>query len=280
MGIASQVLLMRYMAVASTTLLFYEYAISFGEEVDIIWPSQLSVTKIIFLLNRYPPFATAATATFIIVTDSDFLHCKLVFMVGGVLTLVGYISAEATLYLRSYALWNTTRYMAYVLCTIVFLEVSGTVYVTTRFLISFSPSPIHIFPTGCELLAPNRIEWVALSILLLSETFTLLLLVIKRSVHSRLDGSVSTLLRTMLKDGVLYFVGVLAGTIANLLCLLLAPQTFNTFLLIPQSLLHSILCNRLLLSIRSVDRDTSGRSPYLSRSSGRPQLTSIVFCDE
>jgi len=75
MGIASQVLLMRYMAVASTTLLFYEYAISFGEEVDIIWPSQLSVTKIIFLLNRYPPFATAATATFIIVTDSDFLVC-------------------------------------------------------------------------------------------------------------------------------------------------------------------------------------------------------------
>ncbi|KLO17230.1 hypothetical protein SCHPADRAFT_178390 [Schizopora paradoxa] len=265
--IGSQIMIMQYMAVVTTSLLFYEYIISFSEEVNLIWPSRLSIGKIIFLLNRYPPFITAGTASFIIVSDVDFPHCKAFFVLGGASTLAGYIFAEATLFLRSHALWSTGRVMPYVIWTVYFLGVPGSIYITTRFLISFTPSPIHIFPTGCELLAPNKIEWVGLSILLVTETFALSLLVIKRSIHSRRNGSVSNLLRTMHTDGVLYFIGVL-----------------DTALLMPQSILHSILCNRLLLSVRTADiRDEQASydtSEVECFSSGRPQLTSFVSYDE
>ncbi|KAG8958265.1 hypothetical protein FRC03_009298 [Tulasnella sp. 419] len=43
----------RYTTIAGATLLFYDHALTFGDEIRLIWPARLSLVKVLFLINRY-----------------------------------------------------------------------------------------------------------------------------------------------------------------------------------------------------------------------------------
>lgn len=46
--------------VASVALFVYDYAITFGMEVELIWMSPWNVMKILYLIQRYMPFVDSA----------------------------------------------------------------------------------------------------------------------------------------------------------------------------------------------------------------------------
>ena len=41
-------------------LLFYDYLLTFGDEVNCVWRRRLSTATVIYLLMRYPPFLSQA----------------------------------------------------------------------------------------------------------------------------------------------------------------------------------------------------------------------------
>jgi len=150
------------------------------------------------------------------------------------------------LFMRTYAIWDRKRSVLILLTGGLGTAIVVTMYLTLRYFASTTPAGVHLFHQGCLLIFPNRIEWVSLVILFCCETIALSLLLVKRLTKFRH----SALMHLIFKDGVLYYLCIVAVTIANLLVLLIASSTLDTFLLIPQSILHSILCNRLLLRIR------------------------------
>ncbi|EKM82036.1 hypothetical protein AGABI1DRAFT_126386 [Agaricus bisporus var. burnettii JB137-S8] len=56
-------------------------------------------------------------------------------------------------------------------------------------------------------------------------------------------------IKQMYKDGLLYYVLVLAVSIANVLVAALAPRPLANWLATPQRVIHSVLCNKVLLQI-------------------------------
>jgi len=266
-------MIVRYTSVATVVLAVYEYSITIDQEITLFWKSRLSVIKILFFLNRYSAIVTALIGTYVLILDIDYENCKRIFTVGGVLTCCAYIWAECILYVRAYAVWGGDRSVFAFLVTTLTAGTIGSYYVTAVFLRSTSSSDIHLFQSGCSLTFPDRIEWIALVILVCAETIALSLLLLKALVYYR-DTTSSILIR-MYRDGIPCYVAILASTIANLLVLCLASSILDSFLLIPQAVLHSIICSRLLMRIRGVYGATvvdGHQSPCFSTEDGPEEI--------
>ncbi|KAI5116555.1 hypothetical protein M0805_000466 [Coniferiporia weirii] len=217
--IATDVMIVRYTTIATLCLVVYDYLVSLEEEIRLVWPSKLSFAKLVFLLNRYLPFSTAISATY------------------------------AILFLRAYAVWGKSPIVYWLLIFIFLGEAAGAYYTTALFISSVIPSTeIRLFSSGCLLTFPSRVDWISLVILIFSETFTLTMLLIRGFGHFRYSRS--TVVRTLYKDGVFYYVTVLAVTVANFVVMRTASSFLCSFLFNTQGAIHNILCTRLLLRIR------------------------------
>ncbi|TDL25239.1 hypothetical protein BD410DRAFT_632792 [Rickenella mellea] len=84
----------------------------------------------------------------------------------------------------------------------------------------------------------------------------------------------SPLMTTICHDGLLYFACILATTIANLIVIAHAPEELNASLIEVQRVLHSALCSRVLLNIRSA-YETQKR-----RCSGEDSMPNVEFMEQ
>ncbi|KAF9005237.1 hypothetical protein BDQ17DRAFT_1354096 [Cyathus striatus] len=135
---------------------------------------------------------------------------------------------------------------------------------------------------GCRLVSTSPIIIVAYILLVMSETTMAVLTGVKAYRHLR--HSSSPWVVRLYREGLLFYVYLLIISLANVLVPVLAPRMFANWLASPQRVLHSVLCNRVLLLIlkqRSaanmttrypVTRDPIGTRP------GMPMFTS--FADE
>ncbi|THH09098.1 hypothetical protein EW145_g2243 [Phellinidium pouzarii] len=223
--------------IATYALLTYDYLLTFSEEKRLVWSSRLSIVKIAFTLNRYLPFVTLPTVfLFADPTMQDIcFHATRAF---SSLNLASYFIAEFILYFRAYAVWGGDRKLSIILLGGYMALLASSGYFATRFI-------WNIKAAGCTLTFNGQLDWPAYIALLVSETFAMVVLISKA-----LEGSVSVTMKRIVADGVVYYLLTLASTITNILVLRLASPTLCNFLLATQAVLHSIICNHLLLRIR------------------------------
>ncbi|TFK35846.1 hypothetical protein BDQ12DRAFT_687662 [Crucibulum laeve] len=134
---------------------------------------------------------------------------------------------------------------------------------------------------GCRLGAASPIIIVAYVLLVLSETTMAILTGIKAYKHLR--HSQSPWVIQLYKDGLLFYVYLLAISLANVLVPILAPRIFANWLATPQRVLHSVLCNRVLLLIlrqRSASNMTTRLPMRPGGSSSRPQTPIFTSFDD
>jgi len=179
--------------------------------------------------------------------------------------------------IRVYALWGCKTSMFVVLSMLKSTLLAGSIYTTYRFVNAAIPLPNNrIFPSGCLMTFSSRIEWIAEVFLIVSETFLVCLLLFKSLAHYHRSNS--TLLNTMHEDGLIFFASVLATTVASLIVLRIAGPDSRDLLFFIQALLHSIICNRLLLRLRKASDSLHSRSLSVgSISFLRPRTTSGVL---
>jgi len=247
-GVVQDVLLVRYATVSTLALLVYDFALTFDEEKRMVWPTRLSLPKVLFLLNRYLPFIGVSGLVYVVVLDSSNMsrRCRTGFIASSFIVFGGYVIAELILFVRAYAVYGCTRAMLG-LIGLTLSAVYGTgIYYTFRFLVSATVVELPLFPSGCLLTFTDPIEWIAFVVLICSETVAVTLLIFKAYHLSR-----STIMRTIIRDGVAYYVFILCASIANLIVLRVTSPVLCNMLLSIQAALHSIFCTRLLLSIRS-----------------------------
>ncbi|KAF8887025.1 hypothetical protein CPB84DRAFT_1787148 [Gymnopilus junonius] len=171
----------------------------------------------------------------------------------------GIIISEFILVLR------TSRYLTFIPAIVVTdLELKSLIFIPSDF-------------PGCRLSAAGRIIIVSYILLALSETTMAVLTCITAYRHLR--HSQSRWVTQLYKDGLLFYVYLLSISIANVLVPILAPRIFANWLATPQRVMHSVLCNRVLLMIlkqRSSSALTNRLRPFRETASSDPVFTSFV----
>ncbi|KAF8498013.1 hypothetical protein JB92DRAFT_2985625 [Gautieria morchelliformis] len=252
--IVSDARVSEYAILSSTALLYYDYVLTFSEEVDLVWRRRLNWGKVLFLLMRYfPLFAqTFNTAVYLNNTaDHNVRFCRgasrfqfssssfILWLVELVLAVRVWI-----LYGRSHAVLLGLG-AVYAVCIATTTFILGKVFNRPIFQ---RPGP---FLAGCY--GPLPSYFFAIDIPPLITTLLLLTLTVYRTIQTmRCIGSLKLppLMSLLLRDGILYFAAVGAVLTVNLLLFRAARVTLTSvatgfFIVIP-----SLSGTRLFLNVR------------------------------
>ncbi|KAF7367472.1 hypothetical protein MSAN_00810100 [Mycena sanguinolenta] len=247
--------MLQYMDVASVAILVFDYALTFELEVSLIWRSEWSLPKVLFLLSRYStvfdvPLVLYFGITPVISVQRCYkLHAAITWG-----TVFGIYVAQAILILRTYALSDRRRSVLITFISIWVASLSATIVIIALFVKSSIYLPGI---TGCFLAVVDRAYIVPpYAIVLMYDTVIMaytLYLGIRHYRHSMR----TPLLVTLYRDGITYYLFLLIISLLNLFMLLNAygtspskqalAQLFNTFLRV----MHSVLSTRIILQIRA-----------------------------
>ncbi|EJD00468.1 uncharacterized protein FOMMEDRAFT_169913 [Fomitiporia mediterranea MF3/22] len=235
---------------AFSALLVYDvFFVTFYKEVLLIWPSRWNFVKILFFLNRYLPFVDTFLSLHLLTGKSTDRGCLLGFQTVTWLIVIGIIISEMILMVRTYAIWGQNRIILYIL-----IFMSAGVFIPGIIVTQFEVQSFAYvaMPRGCSQSKPaSSIIFVAFLLLILCETTIVAMTLIRARQHYISREIRSPLIKQLYKDGLFYYVYLLTFSIVNVITALAAPPAFANWLTTPQRVVHSLLCTRVLLHIRS-----------------------------
>ncbi|GJE98669.1 hypothetical protein PsYK624_149040 [Phanerochaete sordida] len=264
----------RYTAVVSMTVLVVDWVYLFSDEWEHIWKRRWTFAEFLYLCTRYMPFIDVSISLVYYLSPTiSPKECLANYATGTWLLVVGFAIAELILVWRTYAIWDKSRKIMWGVGLVWAAMVLANVPILTIFTLSldFGPQPLAAIP-GCNLVNASDIAFGSFFSVLLIEAVVVALTVYKGVQDVR--RSSSTLVRTLYRDGVLYFVCLLAMSLGNVLVILAAPVEYFDLLINLTRVLHAILCCRVILHLRQAAL-LSGTGASSSQSSS--QLSTIRF---
>ncbi|TDL25206.1 hypothetical protein BD410DRAFT_630888 [Rickenella mellea] len=228
--------------IAAVTVLIWDYLITLPDEVAFVWPSSWNISKFLFLLNRYLAFIDPIMLVYVLMFDENAKVCIYHFRILAWFLVVGFIVGQLILILRAYAVWGgqSNKLFAMIIgMTICIFTMS--LWTSAKYIGGvYSTGVPALGMRGCTLLYRNRLAWIDFLLFLAIESTSTGLMVIKAIQHFRVSRN--SLMTTIYHDGI---------AIANVIVFVVAPWEVNGFLIVVQRVLHSILCSRVILHIRS-----------------------------
>ncbi|KAF8508510.1 hypothetical protein JB92DRAFT_593032 [Gautieria morchelliformis] len=245
-----------YVTVACTALLVYDYFLTLDREVFFVWGSRWSVGKIIFFVNRYCPIIDTSLAVFSITGTSagDPDLCRLMTRTTTWTFVAGMLVAEIILAMRTYAVWGGRRSILVFLVLWSIAAFIAVVVLVQRFLdaVVFVQIPPFLESLGvgvrCAPLPPNGVTSYPFMVYMVNQAAVAALTLSRAFRQYR--AAHNPLIRTMFRDGLLYYVYTLALCIANVAVAVAAPVQYGLLLEMPLHVVNSICCTRVLLNIR------------------------------
>ncbi|KAF9035060.1 hypothetical protein BDZ89DRAFT_1130522 [Hymenopellis radicata] len=214
--------LVTYFEISGTALYVFDYLLTLEQEVELIWGSRWTLTKLLYLFTRYSPFIDVGLFLSHQVTPNmSGKTCLLIFKVNNWMSTAGMVLAEVILTLRTWAVWNRPRFL------------------TVSMLTLFSASVITSF--------------LVMGIFLSSLQFMLLLMVVKAYQQFRQAREIgsSQVLHVILKDGIMYYIYLSVLNITNVIVISsLAPDLLGLLVLL-ERVIHAMLACRVVTNIRA-----------------------------
>ncbi|EJF63557.1 hypothetical protein DICSQDRAFT_167621 [Dichomitus squalens LYAD-421 SS1] len=250
----------RHIQVASFIVLVLEMLETLPDEIDLIWPTNMSVMKAVYLVNKYSP-----SVDFLLLMLVDFASrspssCDLRFKVLVYCYLTGTLFSEFILIVRTYALWACDRHMLYYIIFVALMMIPHAYYVSYDMLkqnsANFSAAELVVRIFGCMPPIQDEGTWPAFTYLICAETMVVIMTLFKRYLDpvalNEHQSYTSMVLRTMYRDGTCFWAIVLALSGVNMLMMFLAPRELSYSMQMPLRTVHSALCTRVLLNLRKV----------------------------
>ncbi|KZV86298.1 hypothetical protein EXIGLDRAFT_750161 [Exidia glandulosa HHB12029] len=243
----------RYSNVASACLFMYDYVVTLPDEISLVWPAAWGPGKILFLLARYVTWPEITLAVYQQLSDIPATECHSFFTYFSWSTVWGIGVAEMILMLRTWALWNRKQSILIGLVTLfcaIWAPISYIISVVnakTTFVASSSFSPAL---SGCFVTGSTSLISVAWILLTCFDFVILGLTIIKGLEHFKHQSS--TLLSSLYRDGLLYFVYLFSIALANVIVLYTTPPEFTILLNNFQRVLHAMLSCRIILQLRAL----------------------------
>ncbi|TFK71031.1 hypothetical protein BDN72DRAFT_838271 [Pluteus cervinus] len=268
--LANAALLNRYLTVASSTLYLYDLLLTFDLEVDHLWPSKWTLTKVVYLLQRYLPLIdTVILAITWQFGDINPWTCEVLIRVSSWSFVIGITLSEVILMHRTLAVWGNNRklriavflfflgcilpifwmmngYHETLTCSFVLSTMEPTADI--RWIDHSTPIPgMHCFATG-----KSRSNYLCWTLLTVYDTGLLVLISIPAFQIRRSGGPVSILCQVVYRDGILYYLYVVALSAINIILILELPLDSNATLklLSLERVIYPILASHVVLHIR------------------------------
>ncbi|KAG8688355.1 hypothetical protein FRC08_011481 [Ceratobasidium sp. 394] len=219
----------RYVSAAGYVLLLYDYFLTLPDEVKLIWPTSWSLVKILFLINRYtvPIFLTVNSWAMSGFSNppTDTVSIEL----GHAWTSIDNDQSSAEgisnllLLLRVHALYGRSRKILILLVIFYILTYASILSTATLALVQL----------GFEIVIFGMTLYKCLE-------------------HAKAQQLHTPLLKTLYRDGFLYFLIIVVIRILNLALWIVAPPSLIYLGLYFIWSLITLLISRLLLNLRNV----------------------------
>ncbi|KAJ7599017.1 hypothetical protein C8J56DRAFT_179953 [Mycena floridula] len=227
---------------SSISILLYDLLLTFDQEISHIWTRPLSMVALIFLFNRYSPFIDILVSLYSNLSVNTAKQCTWHTAISAWSTYFGFVTAEIILVLRTYAIWGRRRCILITFCALAVCTFIPS-FVFTKLGVD-SLKFIELPLRGCYF-GPGTSQIINYTFILLvvSETVIAILMAIKAYEHLR--ASSSSWVWELYRDGIMFYLILLAVSIVNVIAPVVAPSIGGC----PQRVLHSVLCNRVLFLI-------------------------------
>lgn len=244
-----------YAAVAA--LFIYDFVITLGDEIELIWPSGLSVTEVLYYAARYTAWLEVIEELTFWYGSLDRRGCQVFGGYHAFSVVFGMVMSQSLIIVRTWAIWNgkTSIKIAFVLfCSACFaicayLSVEWMNHTTFHVTAELSPRL-----RGCAISDPYIYVYVGWILFCCSDV-TLLALTAVRCWQHLQPGS-ARLTVSLYRDAFAIFFIVLMLAIANLVVTLTAAEHYQVLLYGVERMLYTILACRMMLNLRANARST------------------------
>lgn len=257
---------------ACAALFLFDFSLTFYDELRLIWkPRRITLTSVSFLLSRYPVLATTILILIPSYTIQEGNETVLLSQIAIVLRLASIVSSEFILAVRTWAIWEKSRRILFILIAFSVAAVVPAAVVIAKDVSTSEVDPTYAaYPECRALISTVRDAYVVpyvLTIVYESVTLSLSLIRITRLRRRVHKTARAPLLDTLWRDGVFYFSWTL---LLGFLNIGLAVQSTSSQIRVGgsqlQAIIHSILSCRIVLHLAGSrfpkDIDTSGCSLY------------------
>ncbi|KAI3614949.1 hypothetical protein WG66_016784 [Moniliophthora roreri] len=226
--------------IISSVLLLYDYLLTLDLEVNYIWKHPLTVRSVLFFLNRYTPFVDTFLLLNGLFVSLSIEECEKQRKVVAIFIFVGTAISEVILMLRVYALWGCRRWSEFICVALIVWKQITSIH-------------LHLTSEGCTPSEPvtGLLYLGPFALLALTETGTVLAILSVIKGYRDLKNTRERWVVELYKDGLLYYIYLLAISLINIFTPLIRP-TWGPFLVTPQRVLHSVFCNRVLFFLLKV----------------------------
>lgn len=239
--------------VSAVCLYIYDHMTTFSDEVTFIWPAPWGAGKVLFLLTRYLPWPECFMTIYLEFFVKDLRTCHSIFSFLTWSILSGITLAEIILILRTWAIWDRRQHILLALTASLLMLSAALSYQLALYIdeSTFARLPIAnpSIPT-CALVSNSRrigvawLGWTGFELVIVVMTL------IKYFQDSRHCRS-SSMIRSLYRDGIIYFIYIFAVSVANVGILYTTPAgSYTVLLTVMQRALHAILSCRIILHIR------------------------------
>jgi hypothetical protein len=251
----------QYAQAAASVIVIWDHAITFSDEIDLIWKSSWTLGKILFLLNRYYSLAAVLFNNYAILSANvDDSFCLTFFRWQGWTGLISCFLAEAILQMRLYALYSLNKKILAIMLTCWVGCLAASSYIMYTVLARVGATAIYI--PGGLFCVPSGVSthfytfWIPM---LTFESLLCTLALIRGFQTYRAKGSLfhssRQLVGILIRDSVLYFLVICA---TYLTCLLVWVLASVDLLGVPIGFSLAFSCclaNRVVLNVRAVNRE-------------------------
>jgi len=241
---------------AGLVILLWDHILTFPDEVLLIWRARLSAPKILFLFNRYMvPFAMIVqTHEFSGVTPYLSLSCcKVWYSIAVVVGMLSIATSNFLILLRLWVLWDRSPRL--MLGTLTFFVVTQLVSLSFVGYVVYDMLPTLFFDPILHVCMPmSKPNFV----MLWSPGIVFELVVFLAAVWNALDRPRSRdvrMTKIMYRDGSLYFLGLFALRLLNLLLCVIAPAPLTFLGVFFIWSISNITLARLILNLRRLSCD-------------------------
>ncbi|KAH9849633.1 hypothetical protein C2E23DRAFT_888117 [Lenzites betulinus] len=248
-------------------MIFYDIAITFGDEVEKIWKQRFTGATVLWFLNRY---LSPLGYIVIIVSFHDpswsKATCQRYVLYPEVLKIFTATAVGVIFILRLYSIYSKSNVVLYGFGALLVLELGIKIWAfTDGTMLQLPPGLVGCILTGKSSPGDRIIyTWVA-ELVFDSVVFFATLYRTIQLYRRTMIGDAQSLITIIMRDGIMYFAAIFVSNLVTVLMFILATPDLKVINASFSTLITSLMVSRLMLNLRS---EVLRRGPVIRSFSG------------
>ncbi|RDX46609.1 hypothetical protein OH76DRAFT_821368 [Lentinus brumalis] len=262
---AEHLLAAKLFSLASCVMLFYDMAITFGDEVERIWKQRFTGATVLWFLNRY---LSPLGYIVIIVSFNDpswsKAACQRYVLYPEILKIFTATAVGLIFILRLYSIYSRSKTVLYGFSALLLLELAIKIWAfTDGVMLQLPPGFVGCILTGRSSPGDRIIyTWVA-ELVFDSAVFFATLYRTLQLYRRTMIGEALSLITVIMRDGIMYFGAIFMSNLVTVLIFIFAPNDLKVINASFSTLITSLMVSRLMLNLRG---EVMKRSAVISNS--------------